>query len=231
MNRNKVKKRIKSDLKIKTVVILLITLLVNTYAWFIYVSTVFTGVKMHIKSWEFELSASDQSQEFFLVVDQIYPGMNIATKEINAKNKGEAEAALAIDLTKIKILDEIYEVGVDYPQPDGSVINYTSDELIQKLLNDYPFKVKIYINNEQYTSTNNQILQTGESTSILLEVNWDYETGEIVDGIADGDEEDTYWGTKSYEYMENNKNGDKYSVQVDLTIKAVQNNSENNKTS
>lgn len=218
----KLQKRLKSGLQIKTVLLLLLTLLVNTYAWFIYVATVSTGVDMHVNSWDFELSDASQSQDFSLVVEQIYPGMPTAQKEIKAKNNGETEAALSCEINRIQILDEEYVVGVDYTQPDGSTIQYTSDQLLNKLLNDYPFKVKIYINGNEFNGGDGEILQTGQSTTILLEVKWDYESGEVVNGVAQGDETDTYWGMKSYEYMQNNPDADKYSVQVDITIKAVQ---------
>ena len=208
----KIQKRLKSGLQIKTVLLLLLTLLVNTYAWFIYVSTVSTGIDMHINSWDFELSDGSQNQDFSLVVEQIYPGMTTAKKEIKAKNNGETEAALSCEINRIQILDEEYVEGDEY----------TSDDLLNKLLNDYPFQIKIYINGNEFTGGDGEILQTGETTKILLEVKWDYETGEIEDGIAQGDEEDTYWGMKSYEYMQNNPDADKYSVQVDITIKAVQ---------
>lgn len=219
---SKLQKRLKSGLQIKTVVLLLLTLLVNTYAWFIYVSQVSTGVKMHIKSWEFELSDGEQSQDFSLIVDQIYPGMPTAQKEITAKNNGEMSASLVCEVTRIQILDEEYIVGVEYPQPDGSVITYDSEQLLQKLLNDYPFKVKIYINGKQYTGPTDDKIDTGKDTQILIEASWPYETGNIVNGVADGDETDTEWGQKSYNYMTNNTNPDQYSIQVDVTVKAIQ---------
>lgn len=217
-----VRKRLKSGLQIKTVVLLLITLLVNTYAWFIYVSQVSTGVKMHIKSWDFELSDGEQSQDFSLIVDQIYPGMPTAQKEINAKNNGEMSASLVCEITRIQILEEEYIAGVEYSQSDGSVITYDSQDLLEKLLNDYPFKVKIYINGVQYVAPTQEKIDTGDDTQILIEATWPYETGNVVNGIADGDETDTEWGTKSYNYMKNNANPEKYSVQVDITVKAIQ---------
>lgn len=219
---SKAQKRLKSGLQIKTVVLLLLTLLVNTYAWFIYVSQVSTGVKMHIKSWEFELSDGEQSQDFSLIVDQIYPGMPTAQKEITAKNNGEMSASLVCEVTRIQILDEEYIAGVEYPQPDGSVITYDSDQLLQKLLNDYPFKVKIYINGKEYTGPTDDKIDTGTDTKILIEASWPYETGNIVNGVADGDETDTEWGKKSYNYMTTHTDPDQYSIQVDVTVKAIQ---------
>lgn len=227
---SKIKKRLKSGLQIKTVLLLLLTLLINTYAWFIYVSTVSTGIDMHVKNWEFELSSSDQDQEFTLVVEQIYPGMPTATKTIQAKNNGETDAELVCEVNRIQLLDEVYNLGDEYTLEDGTTGTYTTNDLLEKLLNEYPFKVQIFINGNQFTGENSEIIQTGESTQILLQVQWDYESGTVTDGIAEGDELDTYWGMKSYEYMNDTANPEKYSVQIDLTIKAVQYNDEENVT-
>ncbi len=216
------KKKIKKELKIRTILMLIIALLVNTYAWFIYVSIVITSVNIHVKSWDFEISVADQSQNFDFIVEQVYPGMPTAKKEIVAKNNGETEAVLTCEINKIRIFDEEYDTETEYEMPDGSRKKYTSEDLLQKLLNDYPFKVKVFFNDEQYTTNKEYPLIYGDITKITFQVDWDYETGNVSEnGVADGDEEDTYYGMKSYEYMQNQEDG-KYGIQVGLVVKAVQ---------
>ena len=216
---SKINKTLKSGLQIKTVVLLLLTLLVNTYAWFIYLSTVETKIEMHINEWEFELEDGD-AQGFLFTVEEIYPGMQEAKKEIIAKNKdGSMDADLSCEIVRLKVLDTEYVRGQE--KDDGTT--YTSDELLSKMLNDYPFKIQIFINDKEYTgSQDNLTMVGGEDTTIKLTVNWPYETGNVVDGVADGDAEDTKWGSLAYNYLVNSATPEKYSIQVELAIKAVQ---------
>ncbi len=219
------KKRIKRELKIKTVLAVILALLVNTYAWFIYISVVTTKVNIHVKSWDFELSVADQSQNFDFTVEQVYPGMPSAKKEIIAKNNGETEAVLTCEINKIRIFDEEIVANQEYEMEDGSRVTYTPKELLEKLLTDYPFKVKIFVNDQQYNPEQEYPLTNGELANVYLQVDWDFETGEVAEnGIADGDEKDTYYGQKSYEFMQDPANEGKYSMVVELVIKATQKN-------
>ncbi len=219
------KKKIKKELKIKTVLAVILALLVNTYAWFVYISVVSTNVNIHVKSWDFELSVVDQDQNFDFTVEQVYPGMPVAKKEIIARNNGETDAVLTCEINKIRVFDEEIVANREYELDDGSRVTYTPKELMEKLLNDYPFKVRIFFNEEQYNPEKEYILVNGEATNVYLQVDWDFETGEVSEtGIADGDEKDTYYGQKSYEFMQDPANEGKYSVFVELIVKATQKN-------
>lgn len=174
---------------------------------------------MHVKSWDFELSNGEQDKDFLFTVEQIYPGMAEAAQKITAKNNGEADAKLTCEIYYVKILDEIFETEKDYTDESGNIFQYTSQDLLNKILNDYPFKIEIYINNVLYDGTD-EIMQTGASTDIVFKVNWAYEIGDTEDEIATNDEIDTYWGNKAYKYMQNNS--EKYTIEVKLNIQAVQ---------
>lgn len=219
------KKKIKRELKIKTVLAVILALLVNTYAWFIYISVVTTNVNIHVKSWDFELSVADQSQNFDFTVEQVYPGMPTARKEIIAKNNGETDAVLTCEINKITIFGEEIVANQEYEMEDGSRVTYTPKELLEKLLTDYPFKVKIFFNDQQYDPEKEYPLTNGELTNVYLQVDWDFETGNVAEnGVADGDEKDTYYGQKSYEFMQDPANDGKYSITVELVVKATQKN-------
>lgn len=217
----KLQATLKSGIQLKTIVLLLLTLLVNTYAWFIYLSTVEAKIELHVKEWQFELEDGD-SQDFILAVDEIYPGMEKAEKDVIARNKvGSMTADLSCEITKLKILDEEYVVG----ENDEKGNPYTSDSLFNKMLNDYPFKIKILIDGKEYTgSADKKVMNGGEDTTIKMQVTWDYEKGDVdSDGMAEGDEEDTKWGKRAYDYLvSSNFHPEKYSVQVELVFKAVQ---------
>lgn len=173
---------------------------------------------VHVKSWEFELSNGDQNEDFVFAVEQIYPGMEDAVQVINAKNNGEAEANLSCEVTSIKILDQTYTVG-DLYEEDGVTKEITSDDLLNRLLNEYPFKIQIYLNDILYDGKET-IMQTGDSTTIKFMVLWDYEKGDTEDDIELNDEIDTKWGNDAYNYYQNG--GSKYCIEVKIHIEAVQ---------
>ena len=219
-------KKLKNHLKIRTVLLLLLTLIVNTYAWFIYVSTVSTSMDVHVKSWDFELSNGDQNEDFVFTVEQIYPGMEDVSQLINARNNGEAEAKLVCEISSVKILGTKYTVDDEYVE-DGETKLITSQYLIDKLLNDYPFKIQIYLDDVLYDGTET-IMQTGDTTKIEFKIVWPYETGTEENEITVNDAEDTKWGNDAYEYYKNG--GDKYCIEVKLHIQAGQAKSETEET-
>ena len=213
--RKKVISRLKSTLKIKTVLILLLTLIVNTYAWFIYITTVSTGLSMHVRSWEFDIVNDKDEEDFEFVVEQIYPGMPEEVQKITARNNGETEAKLTCNIFYVRIFDEEFQTGK--VSADGK--EYTSIELLEKIRNDYPFKVDVYANGVLYDGSET-IMSTGDTTEIEFKINWDYETPDGTGDVTAGDEEDTLWGEKSHKFMEDNP--DKYSIEIRFNVEAVQ---------
>lgn len=207
---------VKSGLKIRTVLLLILTLLVNTYAWFIYISTVSMGISMHVKDWNFELSNGDQTQNFEFIVEQIYPGMETAIYDITAKNTGETSAELSCELLSVEILGDEY-LGTE------SGGTYTSDELFE-ILESYPFKIQIYFNDILYDGSQHAMI-TDEETAISFRVSWEYETGDTDDEIESNDEIDTYWGSRAYQYAA--ENTDNYSIKVKIKVQAVQSSADN----
>lgn len=218
--KDKKRKILKSGLKIKTILLLLVTLIVNTYAWFIFISTVELSMTMHVNDWDFELTSGNQSQDFEFLVEQVYPGMEEESLEITAKNNGETSAKLTCDIEKINILGTEYVLGASYTGEDGTTGTYTYEKLFE-VLNSYPFKIEILINDQIYDGEPIP-MATGAETKIIFRINWDYETGTTEEEIAAADIIDTYWGNEAYKYRQ--ENPDKDSIKIDATIRAVQDN-------
>ena len=211
---------LKSGLKIKTVLLLLLTLIVNTYAWFIYISTVSMDMLMHVKDWSFELSNGEQTENFEFNVEQIYPGMDFVDFQINAKNSGETGADLSCEILTLKVLEEEYITGNTYIDEDGSEKTYTSDDLFE-ILTNYPFKVQVYFGDNPYNGTPLPMPTTGE-VDIRFTVDWPYETGNNASSIATNDAIDTYYGEAAHQFMIDHPDED--SIRVQMKIVAVQNN-------
>lgn len=190
--RRKLKRRIRRS----TLFFLILALITNSFAWFIYTNKVSNSINTHVKSWmvTFDQDGNPLEDTVEFNIDSIYPGMEEFKDSITVTNTGEATAYISYEVDSIKILDEVYTRD-----------NYTSDELINILKDNYPFTVTFNVTNEEIT--------TGNVGSFDVSLAWPYESGD--------DEADTYWGKKSYEFMENNEGEN--SVSIVVKMKATQN--------
>ncbi len=194
----KLYKVLKKRVKLGSILLLLLTLSANTFAWFIYATKIDSGVKAHVRAWNVLFEAHDEEVEANMSfnVSDIYPGMSVYTDSVEVRNKGESSANLSYEIESINILGEVYEV------KEGSIL--TSDSLINSLLVDYPFKISV--------SMSNSTISPGGLESFILTVNWPYDSGD--------DEVDTYWGSKAYDYHISNP--DSPSILINLKVIAKQ---------
>lgn len=197
-NLYKLYKVLRKRVKLGSILLLLLTLSANTFAWFIYATKVDSGVKAHVRAWNVLFEAHDEEIEEMMSFDvsDIYPGMETYTDSVEVRNKGESSAKLSYEIVSINILGEVYEV------KEGSIL--TSDNLINSLLTDYPFKISI--------GMSNPTINPGSLERFTLTVSWPYDSGD--------DEEDTYWGTKAYDYHASNP--DSSSILINLKVSARQ---------
>ena len=158
---NKIVKIVKK-IKIRNIIFLILLLIFNTYAWFIYATRVSSSLSAHVSSWNVEFSTGEQdtSTNIIIEIDRIYPGMETVEKNITVKNKGEIKAELTYEILSIKFLDESYKLGE----------NITSEELEKKMSSDYPFKVNI-------SKDDTKLSQGIGEGSFLVTVKWPFESG------------------------------------------------------
>lgn len=188
-------------IKIRNLIILIILLVFNAYAWFVYATRASLDLSTHVSSWNVEFISGNEeiTTNIEIVVDRIYPGMNEFEKTIEVHNKGETPAILTYEIKSLKIMDEFYEVSEES--------GLTSDELEDKIKNEYPFKININANN-------NSLIQENQKGNFQITVDWPYESGD--------DELDTYWGNKAYDFYESNP--DEQSIVLEITLIATQQN-------
>lgn len=191
-NKKKTKNIIKY-INTKTMIILIVLLAFNAFAWFIYITKASLELETHVAAWEINFKNDDQiiTNDLLLEIDRIYPGMEDYTKEIEVINKGEINAELSYRIISIEIFGEKFEVGDQY----------SSDDL-QNILESYPFKITIE------TSSNQIEAGTGQG-KFTVKVVWPFESG--------NDIVDTYFGNKSYEFQENNPDAKGLIVKFELT--------------
>ncbi len=229
-------KKLKGALKIRTVLILLLTLIVNTYAWFIYISTASTQLNIHVKSWKFEFSSTENTDDVVIFSDDLYPGMKDLKREITAINKGETDASLSYTITSVKIFGKDLLEGKEAIDADGF------KDLLKR--ENYPFDIQIRMisNGEEYNP--NTPMTKGDEVNIEFSLSWEYERKDA-DGntTEENDKIDTEIGNQAYDYYnykqvngvnveltEEEKEERKNAIEIGVHIEAVQT-QEKNETS
>ena len=190
--KNSVLRKIKKRVRRSTLFFLFLTLMANAFAWFIYSNKVSNQITTGVKSWKitFEQGGSDLTSNVTFEIDSIYPGMTPFQKSIEIHNAGEMVAYITYEIESIKILDEVY-----------SKENYTQSELSDILNNNYPFKTSFTVDQDQ--------IEIGDTGTFSAHLNWPYESG--------NDEQDTYWGKKSYSYKEQSPSEKQIVIVVKMT--------------
>lgn len=188
--------KIVKKVKLKTLILLIVLLSFNSYAWFIYATKVSGGLTAHITSWNVKFKSGEEEITTNVVfeVDKIYPGMEKQTKKLTAFNEGEMKAILSYEIKKIRILTDKYTVSQEFTQED-----------LIEMLENYPFKLTFEIDNTNLNQENG-------SAEFDVSLTWAFESG--------NDALDTEWGEKAYEY--NEQNPDMSSIYVEIDVKAVQ---------
>ena len=194
------RKYLNKYLTLKALILLVVLLVFNSYAWFVFATRVSGGLTAHVTSWNINFQAGNEQlvTNVEIAVSKIYPGMETYVKEITAKNVGESIANLKYEFQSLVILGDEYTVGK----------NCTQEELNNRIYTAYPFKITVEISQTQL-QTDNQ----GEG-KFTIKVEWPYESGD--------DEKDTYWGEKAYEFNKNNP--DKTSLKLKIFLIAEQQN-------
>lgn len=190
-------KRVLKKVKLSTVLLLFFLLSTNVFAWFIYTTKVDSNITAHVKAWDisFTVGSTELSQEINFDITEVYPGMTPYHQKITATNNSETKAKFTYEIISASILGETYKIGS----------NLTSEELSQKLANDYPFKVIF--------NTDNHLMEShGGKGEFSLSVTWPYESGD--------DAKDTYWGNKAYLFKKSNASVP--SISLVVKINAIQ---------
>lgn len=188
--------RIIKKVKLRTLILLIILLSFNSYAWFIYATKVSGGMNAHITSWNVKFRAGEEEITTNVVfdVDKIYPGMDDQIKTLTAYNEGEMIAQLSYDIKSVRILDTTYTASDELTTQD-----------IEEILQNYPFKLTFEIDNSNLNSEN------GSADFVIL-LKWDFESG--------NDDLDTAWGERAYEYNRTHPN--QPSIHAEIEVRATQ---------
>ena len=182
---------LKKRIRRRTLFFLILTLMANTFAWFIYSNKVSNNITTGVKSWKinFKQDGVDIVNNVEFKIDSIYPGMPDYTNSLSITNIGETAANISYEVEEIKILDEFYNSDM-----------YSSTDLINRLKDNYPFKMNFSINNQE--------VGTGQTSEFTFSLVWPYESGH--------DEADTYWGKKSASFKEQYPDKEQIAIKVKI---------------
>ncbi len=202
--KNKHKKRI---IKPSRLILLIVLIASNTFAWFIYATRVSTGVDVHVKGWNvtFEAGENEITNEVSIDIEDVYPGMDDYEYSISAFNNSEVSATFSYVILQARILDDVY-VSQEQRTALGQQIqqdDMTSAEIQEMLEDDFPFSITIDITDASLSTGNDQ-------EDFELEVTWPYESNQ--------DALDTQWGIAAYDFKEDNPTLPSITITVKLII-------------
>lgn len=143
----------------------------------------------------FEVHDEELVEHLIFNIDDVYPGMPNFTDYATVSNGGDCDGKLSFKIASIAIMGEKYVV---------DNMEYTHEDIMNMLVNDYPFKIEM--------SLTNDIVAPNSEESFVINVSWPYESGD--------DALDTLWGGKAYEYHANNP--DKSSIEIDVLLEVTQ---------
>ena len=200
-------RRIKNRVTIRTLFLLAITLIFNTYAWFLYVTTVSSSITAHVDSWHVQFKVDDEivEHEFPINIDHAYPGMANHVKTVSIINDGEKDASIGYVIKSVRIFDQLYvatdQLDTGETVPTGAT-GMQSSALLNKIQNDYPF----YLNIE----SSEDVVSADDEGTLTITFAWEYESGD--------DETDTDYGTQAYDFYESNPTEDAIELIIKLVV-------------
>ena len=172
----------------RSVILIAFLLIVNTFAWFTYISKAGVTLSGSVVDWDVTfMEETNAIKEITIDITDMKPGMMPYEKDITIKNGGDVNARLDYKIESLTLL------GQELTTPD-------IDETINSIKNDYPFQLKL-----DFSST---IIPVDASAGVKIALNWDYEANNYykLNSLYDYDEGVYYYTL----------NGDTY--QVDNTV-------------
>lgn len=190
-------KRIRK-IKPHTLIILILLLMFSSYAWFVFVTRVSSGLAAHVSAWNVTFKVDDEEvREIAIDVGQIYPGMPNYEKVITIENHGEIDGEVSYEIKRMVILGTTYEVSD----------TVTSDDLIDMMENDFPFSLVLSVEGEE-----GNIIPVNTTRDVKISIVWPF----------DGDDEiDTKWGEDAYDYYKEHGTSSP-AIHMDLVLKVDQ---------
>jgi len=214
MNILRWKRKSKKKIKLKTIVLVIFSLIMTTFAWFAYSKVLNTSLNIHMISWDMEyyIGTEKQTNPIGIDIDTLYPAMPEYIEIIDIKNNGEALVDIEYYVESVTIagmpFELVQEGGTNttqnYISLTPSVLETDAATGIQTITgaitNDVtklPFTIEI--------EHSPQVQPSGEGYLKII-VNW----------IGDNHELDSEWGYIVGEYLNNNPGSTAMSIELSI---------------
>lgn len=182
------KLRLKKYFKINLmpIIFVIVSFISVTLAWFAYSGLADFQTEIDVKTWYIEIKkGEEETDDIVLSFSELYPGMKTKSELVKITNFGDSDASVNYKIVSARILgdpEDEYEVNE----------NITSEYLEDLLSHEYPFHINLNLNKNYVLS--------GEENFFEASVSWPLDSGS-----DELDELDSLWGTKAYEFLENEK--------------------------
>lgn len=152
-----INKRKRKMFFLSNILFLIVLLGVNTFAWFIYISRANLKVSASVIGWDVNFfNGSTETDDFEIIVPDVYPGMAEFSKGIEIHNNSDLDGSFRYELDDIVLFGESVRFK-----------NNISKQELSKFFNEhYPFLVN--------TSFTNNIILRNSSEKFLFSINWPY---------------------------------------------------------
>lgn len=143
-----------------SILMVLMLLSVNAYAWFIYIAESKFDLSAKIVSWDVNfLNNSQEVSEINEKIENVAPGMETYSKTVNINNNSDFDAEFNYRLTDFIIMGKSV-------LPSGAN-SMTVDEILTYLEERYPFDFTM--------STDSDIISQTETGQFTITFDWDFE--------------------------------------------------------
>lgn len=149
-------KRKKGTLKRSSIIFALLLLVVNSYAWFVYISKADLTLSGNVVSWDVKFhDESSEIMDFNIEIDRLYPGMDVFEKAINILNSSDFQATFSYQLSDLYLFGELQDV--------------IDEEISQFLQTGFPFQLQFISSNED--------LESGDGFArFTIQASWPFES-------------------------------------------------------
>lgn len=143
---------------IRSVLLISFLLIVNTFAWFTYISRAGVTLSGSVVNWDVTfLEENNVIKEINIDITDMKPGMIPFEKEIVINNGGDIDATLKYRIESLTLLGQ-------------ELLQKNQAETIESINNSYPFKLEL--------SSSSSTIPIKGSANVKLGLIWDYEGDE-----------------------------------------------------
>ena len=201
MNIFRWRRKSKKKIKLKTLVLVVFSLIMTTFAWFAYSKVLDTTLNLHLASWDmkYSIGGTPVVNPIGIDISTLYPTMEEQSVTVDIKNNGETMVDIEYQIQSVTIAGTSYEIvqeGATNTNPNyisvasGVLATNASGEQVYKsvITNDiskFPFIIEV-----EHSA---QVAAAGQGY-LTITVNW----------IGDNNKLDSEWGYRVGEFIEAN---------------------------